>query len=298
MKPLAGGAAGGEGDRVHRPLDQRVAGGGVHPDPADGRASSGRLFREFAVTLSVAIGVSLVVSLTTTPMMCAMLLKPHDRGAARPALPRQRVGVRLDPAAATSGRCASVLRHQLITLLVTLATIAFTVYLYVDRAQGLLPAAGHRPADRADPGRPGHVVPGDERSCWTQFADDRRRGPGGGQRDRLHRRAGAASTNTASMFVALKPLDAAEDQRRRGDRPPPRQARQHPRRDPLPPAGAGPAHRRPGQRRPVPVHAAGRRPQGTQRLGPARCWPRCASCPGLADVNSDQQNRGLAGRRS
>ena len=37
----------------------------------------GRLFREFAVTLSVAIGVSLVVSLTTTPMMCAALLKPH-----------------------------------------------------------------------------------------------------------------------------------------------------------------------------------------------------------------------------
>ena len=36
----------------------------------------GRLFREFAITLSVAMLVSLVVSLTTTPMMCALLLKP------------------------------------------------------------------------------------------------------------------------------------------------------------------------------------------------------------------------------
>ena len=39
----------------------------------------GRLFREFAVTLSLAIGVSLLVSLTTTPMMCAKLLVPHDQ---------------------------------------------------------------------------------------------------------------------------------------------------------------------------------------------------------------------------
>src|SRR6202035_862060 len=39
----------------------------------------GRLFHEFAVTLSVAIGVSLLVSLTTTPMMCAYMLKAHDK---------------------------------------------------------------------------------------------------------------------------------------------------------------------------------------------------------------------------
>ena len=50
----------------------------------------GRLFREFAVTLSVAILVSLVVSLTTTPMMCAQLLQAERGRAARAALPRQR----------------------------------------------------------------------------------------------------------------------------------------------------------------------------------------------------------------
>ena len=55
----------------------------------------GRLFREFAVMLSVAIAVSMVVSLTTTPMMCATLLKQHGRGAARLALSRQRKGLRL-----------------------------------------------------------------------------------------------------------------------------------------------------------------------------------------------------------
>ena len=49
----------------------------------------GRLFREFAVTLSVAIAVSLVVSLTTTPMMCAQFLLPEHEHAARPALPRR-----------------------------------------------------------------------------------------------------------------------------------------------------------------------------------------------------------------
>ena len=54
----------------------------------------GRLFREFAVTLSVAIAVSLVVSLTTTPMMCAHLLKEHRR--ARLDVPDQRALLHLD----------------------------------------------------------------------------------------------------------------------------------------------------------------------------------------------------------
>ena len=44
---------------------------------------AGRLFREFAVTLSVAIAVSLVVSLTTTPMLCALFLKPRKPGRAQ-----------------------------------------------------------------------------------------------------------------------------------------------------------------------------------------------------------------------
>ena len=60
----------------------------------------GRLFREFAVTLSVAIAISLLVSLTTTPMMCATLLKPETSRAPRPPLPGERAGFRVDAGAA------------------------------------------------------------------------------------------------------------------------------------------------------------------------------------------------------
>ena len=72
----------------------------------------GRLFREFAVTLSVAIAVSMVVSLTTTPMMCAHLLKAA--ADARLALPHERTGLqlgreRLRPHA--SSGAAPLLRH-------------------------------------------------------------------------------------------------------------------------------------------------------------------------------------------
>ena len=52
----------------------------------------GRLFREFAVTLSVAILMSLLISLTTTPMMCARLLRPQPRGEARISVPTSERG--------------------------------------------------------------------------------------------------------------------------------------------------------------------------------------------------------------
>ena len=68
----------------------------------------GRLFREFAVTLSVAILVSLVVSLTTTPMMCARLLRPQAAPSAGCAQPSARsTGVlRRLRAQPRAGRCA------------------------------------------------------------------------------------------------------------------------------------------------------------------------------------------------
>ncbi len=72
----------------------------------------GRLFREFAVTLSVAILISLVVSLTTTPMMCARLLRAARRAQARPARTARASAAstwllaRL-PAQPRAGRCAT-----------------------------------------------------------------------------------------------------------------------------------------------------------------------------------------------
>ncbi len=98
----------------------------------------GRLFREFAVTLSVAIGVSLVVSLSTTPMMCAQLLKPETGG-------RKNWAYRLMESLFEGARglyrrsLRWVLRHQPLMLLLTLGTIALSVYLYIIVPKGFFP---------------------------------------------------------------------------------------------------------------------------------------------------------------
>ena len=90
----------------------------------------GRLFREFAVTLSVTILVSAVVSLTLTPMMCARLLshqKEHEQGRLYQA--SERVFQRI---IAFYGRTLSwVLNHQQATLVVAVATLASTILLYL-----------------------------------------------------------------------------------------------------------------------------------------------------------------------
>jgi multidrug efflux pump len=98
----------------------------------------GRLFREFAVTLSVAIAVSLVVSLTTTPMMCATILK-NTHGRAHGALYRFSEGV-FDLMLAVYARGVRfVLRHQPATLLVMFATVAVNVGLFLTISKGFFP---------------------------------------------------------------------------------------------------------------------------------------------------------------
>ncbi len=98
----------------------------------------GRLFREFAVTLSVTILVSAAVSLTLTPMMCAKLLKhtpPEDQG--RFYQSSERVFQRI---IAFYGRTlAWVLKHQTGTLIVAVATLAATVLLYIAIPKGFFP---------------------------------------------------------------------------------------------------------------------------------------------------------------
>jgi len=97
----------------------------------------GRLFHEFAVTLAVAIGISLLVSLTLTPMMSARMLKGETghggaEPSARPAL--------LDRLIAVYGRSLDrVLDHQGLMLLVMLATLGLTVWLYLLVPKGLFP---------------------------------------------------------------------------------------------------------------------------------------------------------------
>src|SRR5437879_8106123 len=98
----------------------------------------GRLFREFALTLSAAILVSAVVSLTLTPMLCAKLLKPvADRrpGAFARAAERQ-----FDNLVAFYGRTLRwVLGHQTGTLIVAIGTLALTLMLYLFVPKGLFP---------------------------------------------------------------------------------------------------------------------------------------------------------------
>jgi multidrug efflux pump len=98
----------------------------------------GRLFREFAVTLALAIGVSLLVSLTTTPMMCALFLKP---GHATQQGRISRLGERaFDGLRRFYARTLTwVLRHQLATLLLTVGTVALNVYLFVVVPKGFFP---------------------------------------------------------------------------------------------------------------------------------------------------------------
>jgi multidrug efflux pump len=99
----------------------------------------GRMFREFALTLSIAVVVSAVVSLTLTPMMCARLLKGghgHEGGG--------RIGRifndMMEAVIRGYGRSLEfVLRHQPATLVVAVLTVVLTVWLYVIMPKGFLP---------------------------------------------------------------------------------------------------------------------------------------------------------------
>ncbi|MBV9769849.1 MAG: multidrug efflux RND transporter permease subunit [Bryobacterales bacterium] len=96
----------------------------------------GRLFREFAVTMSVAIVLSMIISLTTTPMMCAYLLKEHEAHGWMYRTSERGFNwiVRL------YGRTLDrVLQHPAITLAVLFATIGLNVYLFVHVPKGFFP---------------------------------------------------------------------------------------------------------------------------------------------------------------
>ena len=98
----------------------------------------GRLFREFAVTLSIAISVSLLVSLTTTPTMCAKFLRPAK-------YERHNLFYRVsewffDRTLATYRHALKVvLQYQLVTLVVTILVACLTVYLYIIVPKGFFP---------------------------------------------------------------------------------------------------------------------------------------------------------------
>jgi len=98
----------------------------------------GRLFREFAVTLSIAIGVSLLVSLTTTPTMCAKFLRPpkHEKHNFFYRSSERVFDWLLDT---YSRSLKIVLAHQLPTLVVTVLVACLSVYLYIIVPKGFFP---------------------------------------------------------------------------------------------------------------------------------------------------------------
>jgi multidrug efflux pump len=163
----------------------------------------GRLFREFAVTLSIAIGVSLIVSLTTTPMMCALLLKSkQDQKPGRLYRASEKI---FDLILAGYERSLGwVLGHQFPMLLVTLSTIVLTVYLYVIVPKGLFP--------QQDTGRLSGGIKADQATSFQAMGVLLQRYASVVSKDRdvqnvLAFTGGSRGTsNTANMFVTLKPL--------------------------------------------------------------------------------------------
>ncbi len=99
----------------------------------------GRLFREFAVTLSASIAVSAILSLTLTPMMCAHLLRPEPKEHERSAAYRWSERAFESAIAFYDSGLRVVLRHKFITLLVTIATLGFTILLAVLVPKGFFP---------------------------------------------------------------------------------------------------------------------------------------------------------------
>ncbi|MFV3369477.1 multidrug efflux RND transporter permease subunit [Pseudomonas sp. NY15435] len=100
---------------------------------------TGRLFREFSVTLAAAILVSLVVSLTLTPMLCARLLKPMERGPKKASVERQSNRYFVAFMQRYRASLSWALEHSRLMVVIMLGCIALNLYLFVVVPKGFLP---------------------------------------------------------------------------------------------------------------------------------------------------------------
>jgi len=162
----------------------------------------GRLFREFAVTLSVAIAVSLAVSLTVTPMMCAKFLRSADKEK-HGRIYRFSERIFDTMLRLYSQTLKVVLRHQPLTLLITIATAALSIYLYIIVPKGFFP--------QQDTGRlMGSVQAAQDISFaamkhkMTQFVNIVMKDPA--VETIVGFAGGNTSANQGRMFITLKPL--------------------------------------------------------------------------------------------
>jgi multidrug efflux pump len=165
----------------------------------------GRLFREFAVTLSVAIMVSMVISLTTTPMMCALLLKP-EKDQSHGRFFRASEAVFNGMLGLYERTLLRVLLHPALTLLTLAALLALNVYLFIIVPKGFFP--------QQDTGRLNGGVLADQATSFQamnlqlqQFLKIVQSDPAVDNVVGFTGGGGGTSTNTARMFITLKPLD-------------------------------------------------------------------------------------------
>jgi hydrophobe/amphiphile efflux-1 (HAE1) family protein len=176
----------------------------------------GRLFREFSVTLSISVVISALVSLTVTPMLCAKFLRAPKRAAGGQAESTKTTGAlqQLIGAADTASTAAvalyarglqGALRHRAAMLLVTAATLALTVALFISSPKGLFPQQDTGLIIGIADGAQDvsfHKMAGMLHSAGKMVADDA---------DVEHvvsfTGAGAGSpTNTGSLFIGLQPF--------------------------------------------------------------------------------------------
>jgi len=163
----------------------------------------GRLFREFAVVLSVAIGVSLFVSLTATPMMCARFLR------AEKAKDGHGLAYRISEAAFDrllriyDVSLGWVLRHQFLILMVTIGTVCLNGYLFYATPKGFFP--------QQDTGRLNGQIQGDQDLSFTAMSQKMRAFTDIVANDPAVESVtaftgGGSGGSTARMFAQLKPL--------------------------------------------------------------------------------------------
>jgi len=167
----------------------------------------GRLFREFAVTLSTAILVSMIVSLTTTPMMCAYLLR-HERTEEHGRMFRASEKFFDWVLSLYRGSLRWVLRHPAPTLVVLFLTIALNGLLIVKIPKGFFP--------QEDTGSITGAVRGPQDSSFAVMNDSIQRIGGVIRNDPavanvIAFTGGSGATNTGSLYVALKPLAARKN---------------------------------------------------------------------------------------
>ena len=161
----------------------------------------GRLFHEFAMTISSAIAISMVVSLTTTPMLCAHFLKPH--ASKHGAIYRLSESGFVHMNRGYKRSLAWVLRHQRLILAIVVITVAVNVYLYIIVPKGFFP--------QQDTGRIFGTVMGDQDVSFDamnkkvmQFVDIVRHDPA--IQNVIASVGGGSPQNQARIFATLKPL--------------------------------------------------------------------------------------------